>query len=146
MTIVAEQASAPLQAVDDGQFRTAHPLFRNFTLMFERSGSAITGASWGPNSYLREGRSGSLPRSDPALAKLAGRYVNDNPWFGPAIVVERGGKLWMGTEMPMTSIASNLWRVGKESWSPERASFANFIDGHPQTLIFSGEKFARHDI
>ena len=146
LTIVAAQASAPLQAVDDGQFRTVHPLFRKFTLMFERSGSAITGASWGPNLYLREGHPGSLPRSDSALAKLAGRYVNDNPWFGPAIVVERGGKLWMGTEMPMTSIANNLWRVGKESWSPERASFANFIDGHPQTLIFSGEKFVRHDI
>jgi hypothetical protein len=46
----------------------------------------------------------------------------------------------------MASVGSNLWRVGKENWSPERASFANFIDGHPQTLIFSGEKFVRHDI
>ncbi|HEX7930980.1 MAG TPA: hypothetical protein VF470_08780, partial [Sphingomicrobium sp.] len=146
LTIVAAGARAPLQSVDGGQFRTAHQVFRNFTLMFERSGAAITSVSWGPNSYLREGGSGSLPRPDPALAKLAGRYVNDNPWFGPAIVVERGGRLWIGTETPMASIGRNLWRVGKESWSPERASFANFIDGHPQTLIFSGEKFLRHDI
>lgn len=146
LTILAAGTAAPLQPVDEGQFRTSHPAFRNFTLMFERSGNAITGASWGPNSYLREGGPRLLPRSDPILARLAGRYVNDNPWFGPAVVVERGGRLWMGTETPMASVGSNLWRVGKENWSPERASFANFIDGHPQTLIFSGEKFVRHDI
>jgi hypothetical protein len=46
----------------------------------------------------------------------------------------------------MTKIGENLWRVGKESWSPERASFANFVDERPQTLILSGEKFLRHDI
>ena len=30
--------------------------------------------------------------------------------------------------------------------SPERASFADFIDGRPQTFIFSGEWFVRRDI
>ncbi len=39
-----------------------------------------------------------------------------------------------------------LPRVGGQSWSPERASFENPIDGRPQTFIFSGEKFIRHDI
>ena len=63
-----------------------------------------------------------------------------------AIVVERGGKLWLGTETPLTRIGDNLWRVGDESWSPERASFADFIDGRPQTFILSGEKFLRHEI
>ena len=88
----------------------------------------------------------SPPASDPLLAKLAGRYVDDSPWWGAAIVVERGGKLWIGTETPLTAIGDNLWRVGEESWSPERASFANPIDGRPQTFYFSGEKFVRHDI
>ena len=87
-----------------------------------------------------------MPASDPALARLAGRYFNDNPWYGPASVVERAGKLWLGTEMPMTKIADSLWRVGKEEWSPERASFTDFIDGRPQTLVLSGIKFARHDV
>ena len=88
-----------------------------------------------------------MPPSDPALAKLAGRYVNDNPWWtGIGTVVERGGKLWLGTETPLTKIGDNLWRVEEESWSPERASFADFVDGRPQTFIFSGEKFVRRDI
>ena len=64
--------------------------------------------------------------SDPALAKFAGRYINDSPWIGTAMVVERGGKLWIGTETPMTRVATTFWRVGEESWSPERASFANW--------------------
>lgn len=146
LTIVANGQSAALQPWGGELFRTTHPSFRAFTLMFERKGGAATAASWGPATYLREGTSARLPASDPALAKLAGRYVNDSPWLGLAQVVERGGKLWLGTEVPMAQIGQNLWRVGDESWSPERGSFANFIDGRPQTFIFSAEKFLRHDI
>jgi CubicO group peptidase (beta-lactamase class C family) len=145
LTIIAERQSASLQLVDDDLFRTTHALFRSFSLQFERKAGAVTIANWGPIAYLREGVAGELPASNAALAKLAGRYIDDNPWYGPAPVVERGGKLWLGTETPMTQIGDNLWRVGKESWSPERASFANFIDGRPQTFIYSGEKFLRHD-
>jgi len=146
LAIVANGATATLEPEEAELFRTAHPSFRYYSLMFERTGGAVTRACYGPNSYLREGIGASLPTSDPALAKLAGRYVDDNPWFPPSLVVERGGKLWIGTETPMTRIGDNLWRVGKESWSPERASFADFLDTRPQTFIFSGVRFARHDI
>jgi CubicO group peptidase (beta-lactamase class C family) len=146
LIIVANGQSAPLQPWGGDIFRTTHPSFRQFSLMFDRTKGFITGASWGPSAYLKKGIAGTLPPSSPALAKLAGRYVDDSPWYGSAIVVERGGKLWIGTETPMTRIGENLWRVGNESWSPERASFADFIDGRPQALIFSGEKFLRHDV
>ncbi len=146
LTLIAGGQSADLQPWGGDLFRTTHPAFRQFTFKFERKGGAVVGASSGAASYLRQGSAGQLPASDPALARLGGRYVNDNPWVGTAMVVERGGKLWIGTETPMTKIGDNLWRVGEESWNPERASFANFIDGRPQTLIFSGEKFLRHDI
>jgi len=106
----------------------------------------ITGASWGPESYIREGSGAVLPKSDPSLQRFTGRYINDSPWWGSATVVERGGKLWLGTDTPLNRVGSNLWRVGEDSWSPERASFADFSDGRPQTFIFSGEKFLRHDI
>jgi CubicO group peptidase (beta-lactamase class C family) len=146
LTIVANGEAAPLEPVDDDIFSTTHSKFRNYSLMFERRGGRATFAAWGPNSYVRQGVGMDEPAFDPRLQKLAGRYIDDNPWYGAAPVVERGGKLWLGTETPMTKIGENLWRVGKESWSPERASFANFVDGRPQTLILSGEKFLRHDI
>jgi CubicO group peptidase (beta-lactamase class C family) len=142
LTIVAGGQSAPLELVADEVFRTTHPLFLQYSVKLEPSGRA----GWGPDSYARAGSGAKVPPSDPALSKFAGRYINDNPWFGAAPVVERGGKLWIGTETAMTRIGDNLWRVGKEAWSPERASFANFIDGRPQSLIWSGEKFLRHDV
>jgi D-alanyl-D-alanine carboxypeptidase len=146
LILVSGGQSATLQPWSGDLFRTTHPEFHGFSLQFERTGKAVTGASWGPNGYLKQGAPGQLRPANAAIAKLAGRYVNDSPWVGAAIVVERGGRLWIGTDTPMTSIGDNLWRVGPESWSPERASFANFIDGRPQTFIFSGEKYLRHDV
>jgi hypothetical protein len=146
LTIVGGGQSAALQAWGGDIFRTTHPLFRRFTLMFERQAGAVIGASWGPASFARGGSSMRLPASDPQVARFAGRYVDDNPWWGAAIVVERGGKLWLGTDTPMERLGENLWRIGHERWSPERAAFSNFIDGRPQTMIYSGERFDRHDV
>jgi CubicO group peptidase (beta-lactamase class C family) len=146
LTIVANGQSAPLLQWDGDLFRTTHPDFRAFSLLFERQGKAVTAASWGPATYLRAGSKAEPPAFNSQLAMLAGRYVNDSPWNGMAQVVQRGGRLWIGTETPMTRIGDNLWRIGEEEWSPERASFANFIDGRPQTFSFSGVLFDRHDI
>ena len=120
LTLVANGQSAALQPLGGDLFATHASRFSPSALKFERKGPAITGASWGPSSYLRGGAVGVLPPSDPELAKLAGRYVNDSPWVGMATLVERGGQLWIGTETPMTRISDNLWRIGEESWSPER--------------------------
>jgi D-alanyl-D-alanine carboxypeptidase len=146
LVIVSGGLSAPLQQWDGDLFRTTHPRFRAFSLLFDRKGNSVNSASWGSDTYLRSGSAARLPASDPQLAKLAGRYVNDSPWNGLAPIVERGGKLWAGTETPMTRIGENLWRIGDESWSPERGSFANFIDGRPQTFILSGVRYERHDV
>jgi CubicO group peptidase (beta-lactamase class C family) len=146
LTILAGETEAILQPWGDETFRTTHPDFRQFSLKFERKGAVVTGGVWGPLSFVRGGSAPPVPKPDPALARLVGRYVNDSPWWGTMVVVERGGALWLGTETPLRRAGDNLWRVGPESWTPERASFADFVDGRPQTFIFSGEKFLRHDV
>jgi hypothetical protein len=146
LMLIANGRSAPLIPAGDDAFRTSHPAFRGFELQFDRAGGRVVAANWGPDVYLREGAGGTLPKSDPALARLAGRYVNDSPWEGLLHVVERGGRLWLGTRTPLTAIGPNLWRAGEQSWSPERVAFADFIAGRPQTLLLSGERFLRHDI
>lgn len=146
LTIIAGGQSAPLELWSAPVFRTAHPQFRRYSLMFERSHGLTSIANWGPHSYARQGSGASLPRSDPALARFAGNYVSDDPWFGPAPVVERGGRLWLGTETPMTYIGDNLWRVGKESWSPERGSFEDFVHDRPQTFVLSAVNFSRRNV
>jgi CubicO group peptidase (beta-lactamase class C family) len=146
LTIVANGRSAALQVWGGEIFRTTHPDFRRFSLMFQRGPDAVAAAHWGPASYARDGAAVRLPQSDPALAALAGRYVSDNPWLGLADVVERGGRLSIGTEVPMERTGRDEWRVGGDDWSPERASFANLLDGRPQSFIYSGQEFIRHDI
>ena len=146
LTLVANGREAPLQPWGEPVFRTLHPDFHNFSLMFEKTGQAVTGASWGPASFVRQGAPAGLPKSDPALARFVGRYVNDSPWWGTVQVVERGGKLWLGTETPLTRLAPNLWRVGDEAWSPERVSFADFSNGRALRFFYSGNEFLRHDI
>ena len=61
-------------------------------------------------------------------------------------IVERGGRLWLGTEMPLVAMGGDLWRIGADKRSPERGRFADPIGGRPQSFYFSGEKFVRHDI
>jgi len=146
LTIIAEGRSAELQPWGGDNFRTAHPAFRRFVLMFERKAGKVTSAAWGPESFIRDGSGAAIHASDPALARLAGRYTNDSPWWGTWLIVERGGKLWLGTDTELHSVGDNLWRVGDEAWSPERLSFADFIGGQPQTVILSGVHFDRHDI
>ena len=145
LTIVADGQSAALQPWGGETFRTTHATFREFSLLFERKAGAVVKASWGGATYLRGQAAPPAPAPHATLAPLTGRFVNDSPWLGTMRVVEREGKLWIGTEVPMEPIAKNLWRVGDDRWSPERGSFADFVDGRPQTFIFSGEKFARAD-
>lgn len=76
LTIVSGGQSAPLEPRSGEIFQTAHPAFRPFSVLFERKTGRITSAAWGASTYLREGGGGVLPASDPALAKLAGRFVN----------------------------------------------------------------------
>jgi len=146
LSVTAAGREAPLEVSDDDVLKTGHPDLAAWPIRFERERGRIVAAGWGPDTFVRDGSGYSPSASDPVLARLAGRYVNDSPWWGVARIVERGGRLWLGGAAPMTPIADGLWRVGKDSWSPERASFANPIGGRPRTLIFAAERFERRDI
>ncbi|HWJ58334.1 MAG TPA: serine hydrolase domain-containing protein [Sphingomicrobium sp.] len=146
LTLFADGVSAPLELAGDDVFHTTHPKYRDFALAFERKARLVVGASWGSSSFIRDGQTYAPPPSDPTVARLAGRYVSDSPWFGTAMIVERGGKLWFGTEVPLIPVDGGRYRLGADTWSPERGWFDDPIDGRPQTFYFSGEKFVRHDV
>jgi len=145
LQIVANGRSAPLEPWGGETFRTTHPSFRAFTLLFERRGPAIIAASWGSDTFTRVGQTIAIAPPDPSLAALVGSYVNDSPWWGTLRVAERGGKLWLGTETPLARLGDHLWRVGAEDWSPERVQFADLAGGRPRALIYSGVTFVRRD-
>ena len=60
--------------------------------------------------------------------------------------MERGGGLWLGTEVPLSRMDRTAWRVGKVKWTPERAVFADFVDERPQTVAMFGTVFERRDL
>jgi hypothetical protein len=76
LVIVSGGLSAPLQQWDGDLFRTTHPRFRAFSLLFDRKGNLVNSASWGPDAYLRSGSTARLPASDPQLAKLERTCTN----------------------------------------------------------------------
>jgi CubicO group peptidase (beta-lactamase class C family) len=146
LAIVSNGKEAALEPNGDDLFATLHPDFRDFRLQFARSGKAVAGAFWGAETFIRDGATVHVPPRDPELARLARTNIKHSPRNGAVGIVERGGKLWAGTETPMTRIGKNLWRVGEENWSPERASFEDVKNAKPQTLVFSGTEFARQDV
>lgn len=144
--LAAHGREAPLQYWDDDLFHTSHPDFADFAIQFERSGSRIVAAHWGSETFRREDAGGSATKSDPMLALLGGRFVNDSPYGGVVRIVERGGRLWLGTEMPMARLSETSWRIGKDDWSPERAEFGDFVERRPQTVKISGALFERREL
>jgi hypothetical protein len=146
LTIASNGREAPLELAGDDLFVTAHPDFRDFGVKFDRSNKAVSAAFWGSETFVRDGSARKIPPSDPALARYAGLYINDSPWWPPIVVVERGGKLWLGTDTALVPLGKNLWRVGDDSWTPERASFAITMNGKPQNFFYACVEFARQDV
>ena len=113
-------------------------------LVAERAGGTVAGFWHGADWYARAGTP-PKPAAAAALALLAGRYDNDDPWRGTVRVVARASGLWMDGATPMTRLADGSWRLGEDEWSPERAWFDAPIDGRPQRLSLSGADFMRRE-
>jgi CubicO group peptidase (beta-lactamase class C family) len=129
----------PLIGVGASAVATDHPALAPYFLVRERGDVPI----------LRLGRTlfgrtaaPPQPAADPRLAALAGRYSNPGGW-GSAIVVEAvGDRLMLGDER-LVQAGDGSWRGEGGPPSPERFWFQDVIGGRPQTLNFSGSRFAR---
>jgi hypothetical protein len=69
--------------------KTGISAFAAWPLRFERTNGRAVSAGWGSETFVREGTNASVPTSDPVLARLAGRYCSDSPWWGVGHIVER---------------------------------------------------------
>ncbi|HWB55901.1 MAG TPA: serine hydrolase domain-containing protein [Gaiellaceae bacterium] len=82
-------------------------------------------------------------------AALYGRYRSYNPWLPGFRIEQRESGLtaacsW-GNDRPLTRIGEAAFRVGEETWSPERLHFDAFVDGKALRANFSGETYYRSD-
>ena len=102
---------------------------------------AVTSVGWGETLYTPAG--GATPPTSPALARLAGVYDGGSPWTGVVEVVARAGGLWLGGVAPLVPLAGGDFRVGLETWGPERVRFDGDLAGRPQRLNVSGADYIR---
>ena len=152
------EAGAPLAIVAGGAIGAARshgaasssarfiPLSGASRLMFERTGQVITGASWGPSSFVRAGSAARIAPSDPALARLAGRYVNDRPVVG-TIEHRRARRQIVDRHRNAADPDRRQFVARRAGKLVARARLLRQSDRRPPADVhFSGEKFIRHDI
>ena len=110
--------------------------------MFRRKGKAVVQAWWGDAEYVRDGAAFSSP-TPARVAALTGYYEVDDGWRGSFRVMAQGPDLFIDGTMRLTPMPGGGFRVGDDSWSPERISFDAWLDGSPQRATLSGADYLR---
>jgi CubicO group peptidase (beta-lactamase class C family) len=85
---------------------------------------------------------GSAPE---ALAALAGRYENDDPWMGVVTIEARADGLYLEGETGLERHEDGYW-TAKVPLSTERLRFEKPLNGRPQILNVSGVDYERRDV
>jgi hypothetical protein len=156
LALAVDGHTIPLQQSEDGSFIAGHAGFELFPIVFERAAAStsadptdnskrpITALSCGAEWFAREGYRGQPPlEPSTELARYAGKYYSENPWYGVIRVVQRQRQLWMGGTEPLTAVGNHLFRVGEQPSSPSVAEFSEWVDDAPQLLWFDGAQFRR---
>jgi D-alanyl-D-alanine carboxypeptidase len=133
-----------LEPVGEDALLAHHPRFERYAFFFERMGGRPVAAWWGEREYAAQG-SGLRGPAPAELRTLAGRY--DAPLSTTRIVARPTGLFADGTT-PLARLPDGSWRVGPDSWTPERLRFDAVLQGRPQRLTASGSdswRFAERD-
>jgi D-alanyl-D-alanine carboxypeptidase len=155
LTLAVDGRTILLQQSEDGSFIAEHGGFELFPIVFERAAAStpadqdnskrpITALSCGAEWFARDGYRGQAPlEPSPDLARYAGKYYSENPWYGVIRVVQRQRQLWVGGTDPLNAIGNHLFRVGEQPSSPSVAEFSEWVGDAPQLLWFDGVQFRR---
>ncbi len=122
-----------------GQSHPLPPRLINFGRHDGKVVELFLDGEWFPNPNYSGPRTFDYPKEWDAFA---GEYQNNDPWFGRSQVVVAKGQLTMDGAV-LAPLGGNLFRVGEETYSPERASFDVIADGKAMRMNFSGQDFNR---
>ena len=140
LALVQSGVSRPLQPAGEGVFIVCGPNEDVAALVVRSEAGVVRSVGLGATLYTPEGAAASIA---PELARLAGVYDSSNPWTGQVEVVARPDGLWLNGATPLIRQSDGAFRVGPDSWTPERVRFDGDLDGRPQRLNFSGADFVR---
>jgi CubicO group peptidase (beta-lactamase class C family) len=131
-----------MTASEADAFIAVDPAQADHVLVFRRKGEAVTRAWWGETEFVKPGEAFS-PATPVALQALTGHYENDDPWRGGFRVTAQGRGLFLEGTTPLVARPDGSWRVGAETWSPERLRFDAVIGGRPRRANMSGVDYVR---
>jgi len=120
-----------------------HPRFERLLLTFNREGGMVVSAWWGGVLFGKDAAHRSAPPAPPALAAMAGYYVNNDPWSGSLHVIARSDGLYADGVDLLVALPDGAYRVGKDATGCERLRFEALLDGRPQRLVVSGVDHVR---
>jgi hypothetical protein len=110
---------------------------RGFGLNWD--GESVTSVGFGARLYLPEGKDLSEVKPlNPALARLAGRYVSTGVFSSQTEVIARPDGLWLDGVTKIIPHPDGSFRLADEPQSPERIRFDGDLDGRPWRMIASG--------
>ena len=131
-----------LQQSGEDAFTASDPAATPMPLVFRKENKEVVRAWWGETEYVRDGVAFSPP-TPAKLAALTGYYESDDPWRGSFRVIAQGPDLTVDGINPLTPLSENVFRAGKDDWSPERLRFSAWLDGRPQRATASGADYLR---
>jgi hypothetical protein len=143
-----EAATVPLEPYGADGFLVPHPAFELYPLQFRRENDQITEATYGGESYVRDGYQGQASSATPVeWDPFPGHYRSHNPWLSNFRVVLRNGSLVLiypyGDDKTLHPLEPGLFRVGDDPRSPEFIRFELVIAGKAMQAILSGGVYSR---
>ena len=142
LTAMRGGRSLDLDPSGPGAFTAIDPAATPLPLVFRRKEKAVVRAWWGDIEFVRDGAAFSAP-TPPKLAALTGYYESDDPWRGAFRVMAQGPDLFIDGTTPLTPLPDGRFRIGEDTWSPERLAFDAWLDGAPQRATASGADYLR---
>jgi hypothetical protein len=131
-----------MTASETDAFIAVDPAEADHALVFRRKAKAVTRAWWGEIEFVKAGEAFS-PAPPVALQALTGHYECDDPWRGGFRVTTQGARLFVEGTTPLIARPDGSYRIGNDTWSPERMRFDAPIGGRPQRANFSGVDYVR---
>jgi CubicO group peptidase (beta-lactamase class C family) len=120
----------------EGRFVVDHPILVRHGLDAVRENGKVTGYWWGETLFGRD-KPIAAPAPSPALAPMAGVYLNRDPWVGGAEILVRADRLVLEGGGPLTD-HGGWWSLDKDPGGVERLSFEAKLNGRFTRLNASG--------
>jgi CubicO group peptidase (beta-lactamase class C family) len=141
LVLVNGEANETMSVRGEDQFWVDDPQFAQYTIRFVRDkNKRVTemayGAQWFTNSAYTGPTQFTHPKEWDAYAGTY-RDATSYPYGGEAHVLIVKDQLVLEDGTPLVALGHGVFRVGAESWSPERLTFSAVVGGHAQQAAFA---------